>query len=933
MQTLSPRLPRAFCLLLMCALGATQLLLLPSSAAPAQAQSSLKFDPNPVVIGADPVRLTIRDEAGTELKPAQGKFSADTNEYVNFNPETLELTPKKSGKTKLKITFTPAAPPPQTPTPTPTASPTASSTPTPVASPTASPTATPAAPKTGDVEVVVKFKSVALAQTVLESGKAWEFVGGQKIAVRSTDFSITDVKGGSRQVDEVELVPANSSVLKGGKVTATTGEVEALAVKGVVTTKLTPRIDGQDYAPIDVKISESVKGFTVLVDGQPFTESGGIVKVPLPEGTKKMIEVKPVGRQESVSGLAGFGVRLPDATLLTVVPKDAGKYEVTANVTGSITTDTPRMSFTAEDANAEDGSADDVSVAVEFQVIRKNAYIELLTPQSVFLMRGGRLNIEARVKNKQGNELNQTVTFSLPEPQAKSGLWVTLSQSGNKATLSWRDPTEAEVRAANNNELVRRPTQMVVKAKAGAGVEEITGEVTIYMGEVSKFTKLKVKLNQMDERTASDLYGTVMAKEYYVMSVRLFNNLKDEESQEYIGSSILAYSASIEMAVQLEKKFDGKTGSAFKNVIKGDAAKAIADKRSKAAGDLALTQAENDITFARDAQAELQRVADAEREAVRKAYDLYGQVERQLDVVEDLRGRAEAASGAERTRLVQQEAEAAREHARLNGLFEQARAAAEQAYEATFRVRENIARQAYLRRPITQTLQGVSDPDTAIDDGKWHLVTRADLERIAPQPRPAEPSRGLFPRPRPLEPFSLSESVSGPRSRTDAPSPEEPPDPPCAGVVTYRPFTFEMMVNTVDRRDGRSLRSKVFKVLDFVGISTSYVTSVAVPGNSSDLPLGLEKYRNLLLPSLDRLVPNYKEQQRQNIVSQAMKEIEEIPFGSDITRVIFIPKKTIRGIIRGHETRISEICPFYFSIDVAIIQKGRETVTAGSATP
>ena len=43
------------------------------------------------------------------------------------------------------------------------------------------------------------------------------------------------------------------------------------------------------------------------------------------------------------------------------------------------------------------------------------------------------------------------------------------------------------------------------------------------------------------------------ATTYYVLSVRLFNNLKDETTKEYIGSSILAYSSSIEVAVNLEK--------------------------------------------------------------------------------------------------------------------------------------------------------------------------------------------------------------------------------------------------------------------------------------------------------------------------------------------------------------------------------------------
>lgn len=65
-----------------------------------------------------------------------------------------------------------------------------------------------------------------------------------------------------------------------------------------------------------------------------------------------------------------------------------------------------------------------------------------------------------------------------------------------------------------------------------------------------------------------------------------------------------------------------------------------------------------------------------------------------------------------------------------------------------------------------------------------------------------------------------------------------------------------------------------------------------------------------------------------------MKEIEEIPFGSDITRVIFIPKKPMRGIIKGHETRISEVCPHYFKIEVAIIRKGAGgVVEQGSIAP
>ena len=64
----------------------------------------------------------------------------------------------------------------------------------------------------------------------------------------------------------------------------------------------------------------------------------------------------------------------------------------------------------------------------------------------------------------------------------------------------------------------------------------------------------------------------------------------------------------------------------------------------------------------------------------------------------------------------------------------------------------------------------------------------------------------------------------------------------------------------------------------------------------------------------------------------AMKEIEEIPFASDITRVIFVPKRNIHGLLRGHDVRISEICPFFFRIQVAIVTKSAQ-VEQGTIRP
>ncbi|MBX3294683.1 MAG: hypothetical protein KF762_03040 [Acidobacteria bacterium] len=148
--------------------------------------------------------------------------------------------------------------------------------------------------------------------------------------------------------------------------------------------------------------------------------------------------------------------------------------------------------------------------------------------------------------------------------------------------------------------------------------------------------------------------------------------------------------------------------------------------------------------------------------------------------------------------------------------------------------------------------------------------------------------------------------------------------------VPYRPLTFEMVLNTQDRRDSRSLKSKILLIMNGASSLTSFVTSIAVPGAGSDLPIGLEKFNNLLIPSFQKLFPSLNEVQRQNITSMVMRPLEEIPFGSDITRVLFFPKKSFSGVlpngdgVRKTEIRISAISIADACAEVGIIEKASE---------
>jgi len=141
----------------------------------------------------------------------------------------------------------------------------------------------------------------------------------------------------------------------------------------------------------------------------------------------------------------------------------------------------------------------------------------------------------------------------------------------------------------------------------------------------------------------------------------------------------------------------------------------------------------------------------------------------------------------------------------------------------------------------------------------------------------------------------------------------------------YRPYTFDIVANTHDRRDERSTRSRILTVANGISSLASFVTAIAVPGPSSDLPLGLEKFKNLLIPSFEKLFPSMREVQRQNIISMVIRPLEEIPFGSDITRILFIPKGKLIGMISDKVFRIGGVSTTGACAEVGIIKKTGST--------
>ncbi len=770
------------------------------------------------------------------------------------------------------------------PTPSPTAAPSVS----PAASPAASPTESPAAP-------AVTLKAIPESLTFMAADAA-KPVDVQK---DNLDFPL-DVNWECKPADDLVTCTIDGGGLK-------VVPVKSGTTKVTVKHKSTPAQFEELEVPVTVeftKVRISVGGAIREFD----SGAGRQVSLSMFEGDTLEVSLVSIGRGEATSPIAMAANSVTGGTTsLEATVKDGG-LALKANQLPNTADGSADLTISL---SAVEDNQDKASITLHVTVQPKHGTIELATQgDKRFLLKDDRVTINAVVKDRNNTPRPAFVRFELVDPAAAK--WVSLSQESNagKAILSWREPSAREI-ASPGGGLEQRPSLVQVKATASINTATgtptpIEGSIDIRMGEVSGFAMLKVKLNIMDDRTAADLYGSVASKEYYALTVHLFNNLQaDDKNGDLRGASILAYSSSIEVAVGLEKKYNGDSRSSFSRIISKDTANQIRRTESQDAESKAVTHA-SDIIGLRDEFAKA--IAD-QFATEKKAIELLREAMKESNNARSSRRREDI----KKANAAIEKANVALRTARATGLV-------------TESLRQSIERRGARSEPNLSAFP--SGPNVAIDDGMWHALTRADLEGLTPLTA-EEISEALLSETG--EMAYLDEKAMTGKSN---PAPggvieRSPQEPTCQGVIKYRPFTFEMMVNTVDRRDERRTRTRVFNILEFVGMGTSFVTSFLVPPTGSDLPVGLEKYRNLFIPGLDKIWKNYKEQQRQNMVSQTMRTIEEIPYGSDITRVIFIPRKNIHGIMRGHDVRISEICPYYFNIQVGVI-RDKATVQQGA---
>jgi hypothetical protein len=435
----------------------------------------------------------------------------------------------------------------------------------------------------------------------------------------------------------------------------------------------------------------------------------------------------------------------------------------------------------------------------------------VFAPPVVNMVAGQSATIRAIVLDRSGTQDQLAkVQWSFLEPTEAA---VLTPGSGNEATLlTLADPTKIPESGVLK-------IKAAVPSKTDATGTPLSAELVVKISTPAGFTRVSGSLELLDYQTARDLYGTQTANDFYAAKITLLNDLQDEPNRQLVGASILVFSSSLEIGVNMEKtKGEGKRpppdGAPWEPVTFGDL---------RALG-------------------------------LPTAYPIRSQS-----------------------------------------------------------ARPNIP----LPKRSGSTILSYEYDDVPVYtcDDIWFAEQDIELPETAEplDPKAAEALRAKLIRQR-------NAQVAAARLRQ----------------LHYRPYPYDMVVKSFDPRDGRTTRSKTFRALTFAGAVASFITGVPNFKASDEFLAVNEKFGNVLIPALSALWPSLKETQRQNLVSDTMHPIEEIPYASSLTKVVFLPKYPFPGFKRGHWFRLSEICPYNFQVDVAVAPKGSrttETVTPTAATP
>ena len=477
-------------------------------------------------------------------------------------------------------------------------------------------------------------------------------------------------------------------------------------------------------------------------------------------------------------------------------------------------------------------------------------------------------------------------------------------------------------------------------------------KVTINVNSAKGFEPVKVALDIMDEETASQLFGRKTSDNFYTMRVRLFNNLSHQNNTGLEGDAILAYSESVEAAIRLEKSWDPKLKSVeakYKKPMDASAPDPHDGKWYEVGNDdltdiYTRIDGNDDNPFPSSSSAKIRLSDFTDIAQFLRALQMPTQTDTgQASSKNSDSGAAAAAMTRSAGTSPQANILSSYLHERLSSgsKLDFSRFAANQAppnelIDDVILDMNNILRTDNLFADETSVqkglfsasslkMQGAQRPEEVNrSDAITRLMSQTQRLGVTPEER-LQYNRALLSLIYPdfLLPYDPLRDTR--QSLPPAVYDENGQLRYMRHRLRYRPYTYQMMLNTVDARDTKTARSRIFQLVDSGAELAAFATTTKLWRGQA--PSLVASITGLLIPTFERQFPSMKETERQNFLSMTMQPLEEVPFGSDVSRVLFFPKNAFHGILPGYKVRISAIDTSYFNITVAIVDKKKTTTT------
>lgn len=156
------------------------------------------------------------------------------------------------------------------------------------------------------------------------------------------------------------------------------------------------------------------------------------------------------------------------------------------------------------------------------------------------------------------------------------------------------------------------------------------------------------------------------------------------------------------------------------------------------------------------------------------------------------------------------------------------------------------------------------------------------------------------------------------------PSVFEGPDGPIQikAALRYKPVSQELVLLSQDRREATSPNGTTRSLIDFGFRILGWTFSQQAIGNMKPSLFQDDIWPGILAlgPEIaSRFLPDNASAHRNAILTQGMKEVEAIPFGGQIRKVVFFPKSILAGYLGDTKVRIAGIDSTSFRIAVGAV--------------